>query len=1076
MYPKLNIKLENRTSYTNSWNFFSKSLIIKENLEKIKKIALIIDSEKSLNQYKKVFDYLKVSYEEIENYSSLCNLSYSNSWLFLILNYKLKEEIVKESQLLHFSLILEKWSSQWINNYVKKLSELWYEFSEYLNKGTYKKSWDVLNIVDFSWIREYKISFWWDSVEEILEKKLKNSLSTEGFSPLNNNKEFNNLEKIIIWWSKNIFNDEVKKESNLQNYLKNLNSSSKEGFYPQGAPRIPLNNWLITLDSLDFSEFYEENIKILNNVCSFDFIWNKNLSIKNLDIEIPIVENIENLKEILSSPPWEGGARGGNISIYTKKRKTIDNFIDYNELDKNSKIHEIYWNFLKSFSIKNNTNSIQVICDDILWKIFIKKRVNKNLSADLDLLLKINIWDFVVHVDHWIWVFKWIIKKELPNPKTNKKLIKEYIEINYSWEDKLFVPITEVSRVNKYIWSDNPKLTWLNTSEWTKKLAKATKEVEDIAQELLEIYSARKMWKSFSFLADIKKENDFRASFAYTYTPDQQEVISEILSDMEKPEPMDRLLVWDVGFGKTEVAFNAIYRSFINNKQSVFIAPLVVLAYEHYEKAIERFKPFWMKIAVVTRMESTKKVDDVLKKLNSWEIDLVVWTHRLLSDKINYKNLWLLVVDEEHKFWVKDKEKIKKLKSTIDILSMSATPIPRSLNMALSQIKQMSIIKTPPQGRQDINTIISKFSERVILDWCSAEFERWWQVYFVHNRVATLVHFEKVLSWLFPDKKIITTHGQLPWNTLEKRILDFKHKKYDILLTTTVIENGIDFPNVNTIFINDAPIFGISQIHQLRWRVWRSDRLWHCYLLYKKENLWEETAKRLKTIVNYSYLWAGFELAMKDLETRGWWDLLWSKQSGQWSEIWVTLYLKMIEEKINELKTDKSRDTLQCVSIEKSIPKINTKIDLQTNIWIPDNYFNSDLDKINFYREIESVNNMEDLNELIKDFKEENNLVTFPEEMQNFFNLLKVKLYSAKYSIENIKKVWINYQLDFNEKINLENLRKFLDLDKQVKFSVVTPQRLRTKTKEFKSTEIFLEYLLGIFEWSTNKKKIKLKR
>ena len=870
MYPKLNINLENKTSYSNTWNFFSKSLIIKENIEQFKKIALIIDSEKSLNQYIKVFNYLKVNYEEINSYSSLCNLSYNNSWVFLVLNYTLKEEIIKESQLLHFSQIIEKGNSQDINTYVKKLSELWYDFSEYSNKWTYKKSWDVLSITDFSGNTEYKISFWWENIEEILviDKK---SGQTQGTAP---------TEKIILWWNKNIFNDEIKKESNLQNYLKN-------------------SKIFTILDSLDFSEFYEENTKILDNFCSFDFVWNKELKIKNLEIENPVVENIENLKEILN---W------GNNFIYTKNRKTIDNFIDYNELNKENKITEISWNFLKSFKINNtvgnpNLHSLQVISDDILWKIFIKKRINKNISADIDLLLKINIWDFVVHIDHWIWIFKWIIKKELPTSNNWKIIIKEYIEIDYKWEDKLFVPITEVSRVNKYVGWENPKLTWLNTTEWIKKLAKVSKEVEDIALELLEIYSQRQMWRSFSFLPDLKKEIDFRASFTYTYTADQEQVIFEILWDMEKEQPMDRLLVWDVGFGKTEVAFAAIYRAFLNKKQSILIAPLVVLAYEHYEKAIDRFKQFWMKIAVVTRMESVKKIDEVLKKLHSGEIDLVVWTHKLLSDKINYKDLWLLVVDEEHKFGVKDKEKIKKLKSTIDILSMSATPIPRSLNMALSQIKQMSIIKTPPQGRKDINTIISKFSERVILDWCNAEFERWWQVYFVHNRVATLIHFEKILQWLFPDKKIITTHGQLPWNTLEKRILDFKHKKYDILLTTTVIENGIDFPNVNTIFINDAPIFGISQIHQLRWRVGRSDRLGHCYLLYKKENLWEETAKRLKTIVNYSYLWAGFELAMKDLETRGWWDLLGSKQSGQWSEIWITLYLKMIEEKINELKT-----------------------------------------------------------------------------------------------------------------------------------------------------------------------------
>ena len=1083
MHPKLNIKLENKTSYINSWNFFSKSLIIKENLEEFKKIVLIVDSEKNLNQYKKTFEYLKINYEEIGNYSSLCNMLYNDFfWVFFVLNYKIKENIVKESQLLHFSQIIEKWKSYDIDEIIKKLTEIGYEFSEYSNFWTYKKSGDILNIVDFSWNIEYKISFWGTSVEEII---------VASNPPLKG--VINNVEKIVIWWKNNIFNDETKKESNLFNYL--------------NSPVIPFNkgdehNFFIILDSLDFSEFYEDKINNFQNFCSFDFVWNKSLKIKDLEIKTPVIENIDNLKEILSSINSSfQEEENSNIFIYTKNKKSITNFIDFNNLNKNTKIKEINWNFLKSFEFSSTISRgvkgevfrdirRMVICDDILWKIFIKKRINKNVSADLDLLLKINIWDFVVHIDHWIWIFKWIIKKILPttlNPSLSRmgksEIVKEYIEIDYKWEDKLFVPIAEVSRVSKYIWWDNPKLTWLNTNEWTKKLAKAKKEVEDIAQELLEIYSKRQIWKSFAFLPDLEKESEFRASFAYTYTQDQEKAIAEILADMEQEKPMDRLLVWDVWFWKTEVAFNAIYRAFINKKQSIFIAPLVVLAYEHYEKAIERFKPFWMKIAVITRMESAKKVDEVLNKLNSWEIDLVVGTHKLLSDKINYKNLWLLVVDEEHKFGVKDKEKIKKLKATIDILSMSATPIPRSLNMALSQIRQMSIIKTAPFGRKNINTIISKFSERVILDWCQAEFERWWQVYFVHNRVANLVSYEKILQGLFPDKKIITTHGQLAWNTLEKRILDFKHKKYDILLTTTVIENWIDFPNVNTIFINDAPNFGMSQIHQLRWRVGRSDKIGHCYLLYKKENLWIQTAERLKTIANYSYLWAGFELAMKDLETRGWWDLLWAKQSWQWSEIWITLYLKMIEEKINELKNKNLRQiqmsdpTKNNVGVNLCVhPEINTKIDLNINALIPDNYFDSDLDKINFYREIETINSLEDLNELINDFKQENNVLEFPEEMQNFFNLLKVKLYSEKYLIENIKKVWINYQLDFNKSINLDKLRKFLQLDKEVKFVVITPQRLRCSVKDFTNPEKFLEYLLNIFEWNIWKRKIKLKK
>ena len=809
---------------------------------------------------------------------------------------------------------------------------------------------------------------------------------------------------------------------------------------------------------------------MLDNFCSFDFVTNKLLKTKNLEIDTPNIDNIDTLKNILSK-------KDSNVEIYSKNVNTINNFIEFNSLPPLF-IHEISWNFLKSFELPSQNKTI--LCDDILGKIFIKKRLSKNLSADLDLLLKITPWDFVVHVDHWIWIFKWIIKKELPTSNSNKVLIKEYIEIHYKWEDKLFVPITEVSRVNKFIGWDNPKLTGLNTTEWSRKLKKVDEQVAQIAEELLEIYSQRKMWKSFSFVQDIEKEQAFQWSFPYTYTPDQDEAIDEILWDMGKAEPMDRLLVWDVWFGKTEVAFNAIYRAFINKKQSVFIAPLVVLAYEHYEKAIERFRWLWMKIAVVTRMESAQKIETVLQWLSNGTIDLVVGTHRLLSDKIKYKNLWLLVVDEEHKFWVSDKEKIKKLKTSIDILSMSATPIPRSLNMALSQIRQISIIKTPPQGRQDINTIISKFSERVILDWCEAEFERWWQVYFVHNRVQTLVHFEKVLQWLFPDKKIVITHGQLPWNMLEKRIIDFKNKKYDILLTTTVIENWIDFPNVNTIFINEAQNFGISQIHQLRWRVWRSDRLGHCYLLYKKENLWSDTAKRLKTIVNYSYLWAGFELAMKDLEIRWGGDLLGCRQSGQTSEIGVNLYLKMIEQKINELKKQRSLPTDNTSDKKKKSPPTltNTKIDLQLNIWIPDHYFDSDLDKINFYREIESLTHEEDLENVINDFKVENNvgeLNPLPEEMKNFFMLLKVKLQSGKHSITQIKKVWINYQIDFKENISIEELKEFLDLDKEVKFVVTSTTRLRSPVKHFTNTQFFLQYLLNLFNKKVWRKKIKLK-
>jgi len=479
---------------------------------------------------------------------------------------------------------------------------------------------------------------------------------------------------------------------------------------------------------------------------------------------------------------------------------------------------------------------------------------------------------------------------------------------------------------------------------------------------------------------------------------------------------------------------------------------------------------------VVTRMESASKIEKVLAWLRSWEIHLVIWTHKLLSDKIIYKDLWLLIVDEEHKFWVSDKEKIKEFKTTIDSLAMSATPIPRSLNMALSNLRQISILKTPPFGRQDIDTIINRFSESIVQWAWELEFGRNGQMFFVHNRVSSIENIKTVLKNIFPEKKIIITHGQLPWNELEKRIIDFKNKKYDILLSTTVIENWIDFSNVNTIIINNAEQFWLSQIHQLRWRVWRSDKKWYCHLLYKQENIKPETAKRLKTVVEHSYVWAWFELAMKDLEIRGWWDLLGFRQSGQSSSIWINLYLKIIEEKILELQEN---NPLLTYSTDKEATnnllknRIETKIDIDIPVFIPDNFFGSELDKINFYREIELISDLDELGEIKKDLYSNNSEIE--QSTSNLFNLLELKLLSGKYLITNIKKIWINFQIDFHKNLKLEELKKFLDLDKQVKFKVISAIRLRSEVKNFANNKNFIEYMLSLFKRSNLNNKIKLK-
>ena len=1014
------LKLQKNTSYINNWNYFSKSLILKENQDLLKSGLFIVSSEKDLNNYEKIFQFLNIDFQTINNQENLVDYFFNKSWFFIINSEILETQIDKTNQLIYNSLQLKVWENINYEELIKKLNALNFKFSEYENPATFNKKWDILTINSSDFKKQYVISFWWDTIEEITQIKKVWKVR----------KDRESLDKVYIG-----------KADKIQENIKNNNSI---------LDNIIDNNWLVILDNLDFYPHYEKLINSLKNIISFDYLGNKKLIIKDLEMTTPKIENSIGLKEYLE--------QNKDAIIYTKNPKTINNFIEYNNL-KNIKIVETKLNNIKSFKFKNTS----YICDDILSTVFTKKRIKNSISSDLDLLLKIKPWDYVVHIDHWIGIFKNIIKKELPS-KNWKIIKKEFIEIEYLKNDKLFVPITEVGRVNKYVWEENPKLTPLSWNTWEKKMQKAKQEAEEIAEELIELYAQRKLQKAFSFKSYPEKEELFKNSFSYIHTPDQSQAIAEILDDMEKETPMDRLLIGDVWFWKTEIAFNTIYRAFLNKKQSILIAPLIVLAYEHYEKAIERFKNFWVNIAVLTRLESPKKEAEILRKLASWEIDLIIWTHKLLSEKIQFKNLWLIIIDEEHKFWVADKEKIKQFKNNIDSLAMSATPIPRSLNMALSKLREISILKTPPFGRQDVSTIINKFDENIIKQALQEEFQRWWQVFFVHNRVWNIENYKTILQKLVPDKKIVVAHWQMSAIELEKRILAFKHKKYDILLSTTVIENWIDFPNVNTIIINQAPSFWLSQIHQLRWRVGRSDKKWYCYLLYKNEKLKDETIKRLKTIVQYSYVWAGFELAMKDLEIRWWWDLLGFRQSGQSSQIGVNLFLKLVEEKIQDLQNKQTK---------KENLKVNTKIDLNIDLDINDDYFSGELDKLNFYREIENINSLEDLEIIKKDFIEQNWKLS--PWLKNLFNLLEVKINTSKYKITNIKKVGINYQLDFEKDTKLEELKRFLDLDKEVKFAVLDLTKLRTNTKNFDNDQKFLEYMHNLFNkkvW----KKVKLKK
>jgi len=1012
----LPITIQNQTSYINTGNYFSQTLLLWEIQKEKEEIYVVVKTEKERNIFEKMGRFLWYK-------TSLWNISQQDIYekVGKKIYFLLESDLEKYSPKKENFLLLESEKSYSIFDLLEQIHSYGYDFDEFWKRWSYKRNGDIISIRSFEGSDEYVLSFWGDTLESITIRNWNDDILLS-----------ENSTSSLILASNEIFSTE-EGDNTCISYLDN-----------HGA--------FFVFIECDLLPRYEKHITKLHSYISFDILEQTSRKSQNLEVWELRIENLEQLKEFLIWKAWKK-------IIYIKNEKIIQEFLDYNNIPNIEVRTHTSGHHIKSFM----SPSLTILCDDILQKLFIKRRVKRKLTEDIDLLLKVKEGDYIVHIDHGIGIFEGIVKKELG------KTIKEYMEISYKDGEKLFVPITEVARVSKYVWDENPKLTWLNGKVWEKKIAKVREDIQHIAEEILDTFAKRKIETGISFHLDTKKIQNFQSAFPYTYTEDQEQAIQDIFTDMAKDTPMERLVVWDVGFWKTEVAFNAAFNAIANKKQAILLSPLVVLAYEHYEKALERFSWMWIHIEIVSRLTSQRELTRIKKWILEGRIDFVIGTHKLLSDSIVYKDLWLIIIDEEHKFWVTDKEKIKNLTSHIDVLSLSATPIPRSLNMALSGIRDISLLKTPPIGRKDIQTIISRYDEAVIKEAAKREFDRGWQVFFIHNRVNNIEVYQKNLQKLFPKKKIIITHGQLPWDELEKRILDFKYKKYDILVSTTVIENGIDFSNVNTIFINECQGFGISQIHQLRWRVWRSDIQWYCYLLYRKNELDNEVAKRLKTIAEYSYLWAGFELAMKDLEIRWWWDILGIRQSGQVQEIGVTLFMKMLEEKIEEIKS--WSDT----NIERKTDIRDIKIDLDINSFIPDEFFESETDKLNFYREIETLKELEELKDIEEDFERMNSNIS--SESKNLFKLLRIKILAKKYSIQSIKRVGINYQIDFKKGIALDELKAFLKLDTEVMFSVVDISRIRTPVKSFGNAEKFLEYLLDMLQKKVSKKKkIKLKR
>lgn len=591
---------------------------------------------------------------------------------------------------------------------------------------------------------------------------------------------------------------------------------------------------------------------------------------------------------------------------------------------------------------------------EIFGKSYRKKRqFKKKISRPIESFLELAVNDYVVHINHGIGIFKGIERMAAGGVE------RDFLLIEYEDSDKLYVPLDQITMVQKYIGMDGktPRIDALGRkSAWNRIKEKVQKSVEEIAGELIQIYSKRKALRGFRFPPDTMWQEEFESKFEFEETPDQITAIEDIKDDMEKPEPMDRLICGDVGFGKTEVAIRAAFKAVMAGKQVAVLVPTTVLAMQHFSTFKKRFADYPITIDMMSRFRTRTETQAVKHKLEHGEIDIVIGTHALLAKDIVIKNLGLLVIDEEQRFGVKHKERLKKMRTMVDVMTLSATPIPRTLHMSLSGIRDLSIIATPPENRQAIETYVIEENPDIVRMAMLRELERGGQVFYVHNRVQTIEAQAKLITELVPEATVCVAHGQMHEHQLEEVMIDFLEKQYDVLLSTSIIESGLDMPNVNTIIINRADAFGLSQLYQLKGRVGRSITRAYAYLTYPRHIPLSETAqKRLQVIAEYSDLGSGFKIAMKDMEIRGSGNILGREQSGNIMEVGFDLYCQMLEDAVRKLKG------------EKPVHAFRTPVFLKTNFFIPDTYINDERQKIEFYKRFESCESVGEVDDLEKE-------------------------------------------------------------------------------------------------------------
>ncbi len=608
------------------------------------------------------------------------------------------------------------------------------------------------------------------------------------------------------------------------------------------------------------------------------------------------------------------------------------------------------------------------------------KEGEKVVFADL------KIGDYVVHKNYGIGIFIGV------NTITADGTTKDYIKIKYYGDDILYVPTNQLDSIRKYVGGDEGglKVNKLGSKEWLKTKAKVKKNLREVAKELIELYAKREKAKGYAFPKDSPWQNQFEDSFPYQETDDQLRCIDVVKKDMENDKPMDRLLCGDVGYGKTEVAIRAAFKAVMGGKQVAYLAPTTVLAEQQYKEFKDRMQEFGTKVEVLNRFRTPKQQKDIIKRLKLGEVDVVVGTHRILSEDVEFKDLGLLIIDEEHRFGVKAKEKIKQYKTNIDVLTMTATPIPRTLHMSIVGVRDMSVIYEPPYNRKPVQTYVLEYDQEVIREAITKELERKGQVFYLFNNVEKIMQKANEIESLVPEAKVTYAHGRMTGKEIEDIMEEFIERKTDILVCTTILESGIDIPNANTIIVENADRMGLAQLYQIRGRVGRSDRQGYAYITYKRDKLLSEVAdKRLKAIKEFTEFGSGFKIAMRDLEIRGAGSLLGEIQHGHLEQVGYDTYCNLLDEVVREIQG------------EKVIPEIDVQIDLDVTSYIPDEYISDSSQKIEMYQDIALCKNEEDIQNVVDEMIDR--FGNMPNEIENLLDIARIKTLCKKLNISKVQ-------------------------------------------------------------------------